>query len=99
LKSKARRLSAIVGHTKEAQMRVRELQEALSKLDPDLRVVAYTEDETMLPQGHLFRLLDIEYVDTAEGELTRGDYGVPSMRFGKSDLSCVIATLGVTGSF
>jgi hypothetical protein len=80
-------------------MRVRELQEQLAKFDPDLELLVYTEDDSLLAEGHLFRLLTIDYVDTTEGELVRGDDDVPSMRFGKSDASRAVVTLGVTSSF
>jgi len=80
-------------------MRVRELQEQLAKFDPDLEVLAYTEDEALLAEGHIFRLLYVDDVDTAEGVLLKGTDGTPSMRFERSDSSRVVVTLGVTGSF
>lgn len=80
-------------------MRVGDLQEELAKFDPDLELLVYTEDESMLSAGHLFRLLDVEYVEKTEGELGRGEDGITSMRFVKSDESRVVVTLGATGSF
>jgi hypothetical protein len=43
----------------EGQMKVRELQEQLSKLDPELDVVCYSEDERLLVEGRGFILFDV----------------------------------------
>jgi len=83
----------------EESMLVRELQEQLSKLRPDLEVLCYTEDEELQGGGHIFRLFDIEAVTTTEGEKVRGDDGVPSLKFQKSDISKTFATLDVTLHF
>lgn len=40
-------------------MKVRELQEKLSELDPELEVVCYSEDKKLLVEGRGFILLDI----------------------------------------
>ena len=52
-------------------MPVRELQESLSKVDPDLPVVCISEDEELLRDGQLFRLLHIDYTDVSRaGSMT-----------------------------
>jgi hypothetical protein len=62
-------------------MRVRELQEALAKFDPELEVLAYTEDESLVnAPGHIFRLMDIEHVSEGEGERLKGRDGIPTMK-------------------
>lgn len=80
-------------------MRVRELQEQLGRLDGDLELLCYTEDEGLQAPGYLFRLLDIEAVGTTEGEFVRGDDDVPSLRLGKSDVSQTFAILEVVSKF
>lgn len=79
-------------------MTVRELQERLSKLDPNLEVLCYTEDPTLQATGHMFRLLDIEDVRTAQGKRTRIDE-VPSMKFGSGEGAETVAVLEVTPEF
>ena len=57
---------------------------AIKRLDPELDVLCCSEDENLLAQEHLFRLLDVSGVSTVEGEKTRGEDGVPSMKIGKT---------------
>jgi len=80
-------------------MLVRQVQQQLSQLDPELELLCYAEDEAQQGDGHFFRLLDIEAVSTTEGEMVRGDDRIPSLRLGKSDVSKVFAILEVTSDF
>lgn len=80
-------------------MKVQELQQQLSKLDPDLEVLCYSEDATLLGRDQAFRLLDIEAVSTTRGERVRLDDGTPYLKLGKSPESIVLATLEVTLDF
>lgn len=80
-------------------MKVKELVEQLKRLDPELDVLCCSEDENLLAQEHLFRLLDISGVSTVEGEKTRGDDGVPSMKIGKTPYSQLHAVIDVTLDF
>jgi hypothetical protein len=80
-------------------MKVGELQQQLSKLDPDVEVLCYSEDEALRGKNQAFRLLDIECVSTAEGERIRLDDERPYLRLGKSPESMVIAILEVTADF
>jgi|GEM_PF-1682600 len=43
-------------------MKVKELISELSKHDPELEVICYTEDEQFLQEKHLFRLIEIEWI-------------------------------------
>lgn len=52
-------------------MEIRELQEKLSKLDPELDVVCYSQDEGLLAERRGFILFDIFAVSTAEAERFR----------------------------
>lgn len=63
-------------------MKVKELIAELSKQDPELEILCYTEDEKILPADHLFRLIDIESISVLEGEKRRGDDGVPTLKIG-----------------
>jgi hypothetical protein len=80
-------------------MKVRDLVEKLRDLEQDLEVCCYTEDENMLGEGQLFRLLDTESVSVIEGEWCRDSSGVPGLRLGKSPSSRKIASIHVTSVF
>src|SRR5688572_19316455 len=80
-------------------MTVRELQQQLSKLDPDLNVLCCSEDEKLLAEGQLFRLLDIVAVSTMDGERVRLDDRTPYLKLGKSLASEALAVLDVTSDF
>ena len=80
-------------------MKVRELQEHLSKLDPELDVVCYSEDERLLVEKRGFILFDILAVSTAEAELLRLDDGTPYLKFDRGPTSVAMATLEVTSDF
>jgi hypothetical protein len=80
-------------------MKVRELQEKLGKLDPELEVLCYSEDEKLLVEGRGFILFDVLAVNTAEAEQLRLDEGTPYLKFGRSPAATAIATLEVTSDF
>ncbi len=80
-------------------MKVRELQEKLGKLDPEIEVICYSEDEKFLVEGRGFILFDIFAVNIAEAERLRLDDGIPYLKFGRSPAATAIATLGVTSDF
>jgi hypothetical protein len=73
-------------------MKVRELQDLLSKLDPEIDVVCYSEDEKLLTKGRGFVLFDISAVNATEAEKLRLDDGTPYLKFGKSPAETTIAT-------
>lgn len=80
-------------------MKIRELQEQLNKLDPELDVVCYSEDERLLVEGRGFILLDVLAVSTAEAERLRLDDGTPYLKFERGPASVTIATLEITSNF
>jgi len=81
-------------------MKVKDLIAQLSKLDPSLDVVGYSDDEELLPSDkHLFRLLDILEVSTTEAERVRDDGRRPYLKFGKSPTSVQLVTLSLTVDF
>ncbi len=80
-------------------MKVKDLIKKLSSLDPGLDILCYSEDEKLLPEGHLFRLLEIESVDIAVGEKCKGSDGVGSLKLGQSALSEKHVTINVTCDF
>jgi len=61
-------------------VKVRELQEQLSKLDPELDVVCYSEDEGLLAEGRGFILFDMLAISTAEAERLRLEDGTPYLK-------------------
>ena len=68
-------------------MKVKELISELSKHDPELEVICYTEDEQFLQGKHLFRLIEIESINVVSGEKRRGDDGVPTLKIGSEGYS------------
>jgi hypothetical protein len=81
-------------------MKVKDLIDQLSKLDPSLDVVGYSEDADLLPSDkHLFRLLDILEVKTTEAERVRDDERRPYLKLGKSSSSVELVTLSLTVEF
>jgi len=81
------------------QMKVRELQKRLSKIDPELDVLRYSEDEKFLVKDRGFILFDILAVSTTEAEQLRLDDGTPYLKFNRGPASEAIATLEITSDF
>lgn len=75
---------------------VRELIAKLSALDPDVRVVFYTEDEEFHTPGHGHRLLDVIEISETDVETYCGDDGIPGMRVGKLPQSVPTAIIELT---
>jgi len=80
-------------------MKVRELQEALSKLNPELDVVCYSEDETLLVEGRGFILFDVLAASTSKAERLRLKDGTPYLKFSSDAAAAAIATLEITSDF
>ena len=80
-------------------MKVKDLVKQLNKLDPELEVLCYSEDNDLLASKHGFRLLDINGVSIIEGEKRRGDDQIPSLKLGKTSLSQKHVVIEVTSDF
>ncbi len=80
-------------------MKVKDVLEKLSQLDPELDVLCYSEEESLVAKGHEFRLMDVESIGTITGEKCRCDDNVPSMKIGESEYSQQHVTLNVIGVF
>ena len=80
-------------------MKVRELQEHLSKLDPELDVLCYSEDERLLVEKRGFILFDILAVSATKAERLRLEDGTPYLKFERGPNSVAMATLEVTSNF
>ncbi len=80
-------------------MKVKDLMDKLRRLDPELDVLCFSEDEALLPPNHMFRLLDIEHVSTIDVEKSRGTDGIPSFKIGRSDKSTPHAIIEVVADF
>jgi len=80
-------------------MKVKELQEQLEALDPELDVLCYTEDKRLLTEGRGFLLLAIEGTERTEAEHTRLDDGTPYLKLGVSPAATPLALLQVTSDF
>lgn len=81
-------------------MKAKDIIDKLKQLDPDMDVLCYIEeDENIFKKGHMFRFLEIIDVSTAQGEVNRGEDGIVSMKFNRSDTSKKIGTIEVTSQF
>lgn len=80
-------------------MKLRDLLNQLSHLDPNLDVLCYTEDEALLAPDHIFRLLEIDNVDVVDAEKCRGEDQIGTFKIGKSDLSEHHVVINVTSDF
>lgn len=80
-------------------MKVKQLVELLSQLDQEMEIFCYSEEEPLLEQGHQFRILDIDGVDASEAEKLRGEDGIPTFRFAKSEEAKKVAFINVLAQF
>ncbi len=80
-------------------MKVKDLINAISNLDPEMDVICYSEDEKLFSGQHQFRILEIEGVDITEAEKRRGKDGIPTLKLGRSEYSKKLVTLSVTTEF
>lgn len=77
-------------------MKVKELVEKLKKVDQNLDVLGFTEDEEFIGKKHLFRFFDVTHVDVREAEMSRNPDGTPGLKLGKHEYSQKIVFLGMT---
>ena len=80
-------------------VKVRELIEQLSKIDPESKVLCYSEEQELLQPGSGFRLLEINGVTNNKGEPRRLDDGTPSIKFGPGPTSQQFAFIDVAADF
>jgi hypothetical protein len=83
----------------ENEMKVKELIQKLQKLDAEIDIVLYTEDEIFSAKNHSFRLLEIASIEVSDAEKVRTENGLPYLKFGQSSSSRKHAVLVVTGDF
>ncbi len=80
-------------------MIVGKLIETLQKYDRNLDVLCYTEDENIMTEGHIFRILDIINVSETEAEKRRGDDEIPTLKLGSSEYSENHILIDISGVF
>jgi len=80
-------------------MKVRELQEHLSKLDPEIDVVCYSEDENLLVERRGFILFDIVDVSMRVVEPIRLNDQTPYIKFVEGSASVPKAIVEITSDF
>lgn len=80
-------------------MKVSELQKQLSKFDPKLDILCYTEDARFVTAGARFTLLEIENVTVMHGERMRLGDRTPTLKLGKGPNSVELVALEVTADF
>lgn len=80
-------------------MKVKDLMARLGQLSPELDVVVYSEDSTLLNEGQLYRVLDINDIDTGRAVKDRGPMREPVLRFEQSPAAVEIAFIHVVADF
>lgn len=82
-----------------ANMKVKELIQELGKLDENMEVLGYSEDEEIQGKDTGFRIFYINRLSVSEAERTRFDNNTPTLKFGKTNLSQSIVLLDITADF
>jgi len=80
-------------------MKVRELISQMEKLDPNLEVYCYTEDERFATEGRPFWVLDLQHLQTVDAVLSRDEHGLPITKFENSSSARTIVTIDVSADF
>lgn len=80
-------------------MKVRELITQLEKLDPNLEVYCYTEDERFATESRPFWILDLQHVQTVKAVLSRDAHHLPVAKFENSPDARTIVTIDVSSDY
>lgn len=80
-------------------MKVKELIAKLEKLEPDLEIYGYMEDESLAKSNNPLYILDIDSVDVQVAEIYRDENRLPCITFGESENSRKLAFINVTTDF
>ena len=75
-------------------MKVKELIDQLSKIDPETPVIGYTQDAEVLGPGLKLRVFEVEQATTLIGEKTRLEDGTPYVKLhhgaGSSNIAAIM---------
>ncbi|MDV6251059.1 hypothetical protein [Vibrio sp. EA2] len=80
-------------------MKVKELQEKLASLDPELQLICSSEDEEMLADNELFKLFEVLDVNVVNAERMRDAYRKPTLKIGDSEYSMPIVIVNISNDF
>lgn len=80
-------------------MKVKDLVAALSKLDQNLEVYGYTEDDSLVTQDRRFHIFFMDGVEVTPAETFRDKNHAPAIRFGQSEQLRNIAFVNLTTDF
>lgn len=80
-------------------MKVKELIAKLEKLEPELELYGYTEDESLEKPNKPFHVFYIDSVDVHVAETFRDENRSPCITFGESKNSRKLAFINVTTDF
>jgi len=80
-------------------MKVKELVSELTKCDQELEVLSFSDDQDLVLQKHLFRILEIARIGVAVGERHRGDDLIPTLKFVRSPKSEKIVLIKLLAIF
>ena len=80
-------------------MKVKELKAQLEKIDPNLDVICYAEEDEDSDGSIVTRIFEIDDVTASEAERSRDKDGVPQLTFGSTDRSTKIAFINLLSDF
>lgn len=80
-------------------MKVKDLIAQLSKIDENLEIYGYSEDESISTHDKPFRLFFIDDVSTNAVILTRGNDGMPQASFSSGPGSQRLALINMSADF
>lgn len=80
-------------------MKVRDLVATLGKLDQNLEVYGYTEDEALATRDRPFHIFFVDSIDVSIAKLFRDKNRAPAIRFGDGENSQKIALINLTTDF
>ena len=80
-------------------MKVKDLIVQLGKLDQDLEIYGYSEDESIATDDKLFRLFSVDHVDTRSAILSRAEDRSPQATFDSGPDSQKLALINMSVDF
>lgn len=77
-------------------MKVKELMQKLSKLNGELEILCYTEDELLIAAGEVVKALDIVDISETKLEVTRNDACKVQLKFTGTNADRSYALIEIT---
>lgn len=77
-------------------MKVKDLMQKLSKLNGELEILCYTEDESLIADGEAVKALDIVDISETKLEVTRNDARKVQLKFTGTNIDRSYALIEIT---